>query len=53
MDRILLDEATVGWHPAQGERFPNHRNGELVVFEDFYHRGFGLPAHPFLRKLLP
>jgi hypothetical protein len=24
----------------------------LVVFEDFYQRGFGLPAHPFMRKLL-
>ena len=52
MDRILLDEATTGWHPIEGERFLNPHDGELVVFEDFYRRGFGLLAHPFLCKLL-
>lgn len=53
MDGILPDEAMTRWRPAQGERFPNPRDGELVVFEDFYRWGFGLLAHPFLRKLLP
>jgi hypothetical protein len=52
MDGILSDEATAGWCPAEGECFPHPRNGELVVFEDFYRRGFRLPAHPFLHKLL-
>ena len=52
MDRILLDEVMTGWHPAEGERFLNPRSGELVVFKDFYRRGSGLLAHPFLRKLL-
>jgi hypothetical protein len=52
MDRILLDEAMAGWPSANGERFPNPRTGELIIFEDFYRRGFELPAYPFVRKLL-
>jgi len=32
--------------------FHNPHDGQLVIFEDFDRRGFGLPAHPFLRKLL-
>ena len=52
LHEILSDEAIARWHPTQGERFPNPHNRELVVFKDFYHRGVGLPAHPFLRKLL-
>ena len=49
---ILPNQATAGWRPAAGERFPNPQDGELVVFKDFYCRGFGLPAHPFFHKLL-
>ena len=52
MDGILPDEAIAGWLPAAGEHFPNPCEGELVVFEEFYRWGFGLLAHPFLRKLL-
>jgi hypothetical protein len=52
MDGILLDKVMAGWHPAEGERFLNPHAGKLVIFEDFYRRGFGLPAHPLLRKLL-
>ena len=52
MDGILSDEVMAGWRPVEGECFPNPRADELVIFEDFYHRGFGLSAHPFLRKLL-
>jgi hypothetical protein len=48
----ILPEATIGgWQPSS-ERYPRPRDGELVVFEDFYLRGFGTPVHPFLRKLL-
>ena len=53
MDGILLDEVKAGWCPTEGECFPNPRAREFVAFEDYYQRGFGLPAHPFLRKLLP
>ena len=52
MDEILPDEMTIGWHLVEAERFRNPRVSKLVIFEDFYRRGFGLPTHPFLRKLL-
>lgn len=52
MDGIIPGQAMAGWRPAAGEQFPNPHDGELVIFEDFYRRGFGLPAHPFGRKLL-
>jgi hypothetical protein len=52
MEEILPDEVTTGWCPASGEHFPEHREGEIVVSEDFYRWGFRLPAHPFLCKLL-
>jgi hypothetical protein len=38
IDDVLPDQATVEWRPAAGEHFPNPHDGELVVFEDFYHR---------------
>ena len=49
---ILLDQVTVGWRPAADEPFPIPDTNELVVFEAYFVRGFGIPAHPFLRKLL-
>jgi hypothetical protein len=51
-DGVLPDQATTAWRPAAGERYPSPNDGELVVFKDFFHCGFGLPAHPFFRKLL-
>jgi len=36
MDGILPDEVTAGWRPAEGERFLNPFDGEIVIFEDFY-----------------
>lgn len=52
MEGFLPDQATTGWRPTTGERFPNPHDGELIVFEDFYCRGFRLLAHPSVRKLL-
>lgn len=50
---VLPERARGGWRPTAGESFPTPANGnELVVFADYFRRGFGLPAHPFLRKLL-
>ena len=48
---ILPEAAVGGWRPSS-KRYPRSRDGELVVFEDLYLRGFGMPVHPFLRKLL-
>ena len=49
---ILQDQVTAGWRPAAGEPFPTSDTNELVVFKSYFIRGFGIPAHPFLRKLL-
>ena len=49
---ILLDRVTAGWRPAVGENFPMPHSDELVVFEDYFIRGFGVPIHPFLCGLI-
>ena len=50
--RILPGRATSGWRPAVGENFPTPHSDELVVFEDYFIRGFGVPIHPFLCGLI-
>lgn len=52
VEGVLQDRVTAGWRPAAGEPFPTPDTGELVVFESYFIRGFGIPAHPFLLKLL-
>ena len=52
VDGVLPDRATMGWRPAAGESFPTSHGDELVVFEDYFYRGFGVPIHPFLRGLI-
>lgn len=53
VDVSLLHKAANGdWRPSTGESYPNPSPRELAVFEDFYWRGFGVPEHPFLRKLI-
>ena len=51
-DSVVPDRVMVGWRPARGESFSNHRGDELVVFEDYFYRGFGVAIHPFLRGLI-
>ena len=48
---VLHNKALAGWHAPEGESFPNPQPGEIVVFEDFFKRGFGVPVHPFLQGL--
>jgi hypothetical protein len=40
-----------GWWTSIGESYLDPRPGEIVVFKDFYWRGFRNPCHPFLHKL--
>jgi hypothetical protein len=48
----VMAEATIGgWRTLAGENYPDPRPSKIVVFEDFYCRGFGNPCHHFLRKL--
>ena len=51
-DDVLPDRVTAGWRPAHGESFLTPRGDELVVFEDYFYRRFGIPMHPFLRGLV-
>ena len=48
VDGVLPDRATMGWRPTAGESFPTSHGDELVVFEDYFYRGFCVPIHPFL-----
>jgi len=41
-----------GWRTPEGESYRDPRDSEIVVFEDFFKRGFGMPVHPFLQGLL-
>ena len=50
--RILLDRVTVGWCLVVGENFPMPHSDELVVFEDYFIRGFEVPIHSFLHRLI-
>jgi hypothetical protein len=48
---VMVEAAIGGWRTSASENYPDPRHGEIVLFEDFYWRGFGNPCHPFLRKM--
>lgn len=49
----LLTVTTIGgWRPPKGEEYPKPHDDELVVFEAYYPKGFGVSVHPFLGALL-
>jgi hypothetical protein len=48
---VLHDKELGGWRALDSESFPDPQPGEIVVFEDFFKRGFGVPIHPFLQGL--
>ena len=48
---VLHNKELAGWHAPEGEGYSNPQPGEIVVFEDFFKRGFGVPVHPFLQGL--
>jgi hypothetical protein len=52
MNDVLPNRAMTGWRPTCSESFPTPLGDELVVFEDYFYRGFGVPIHPFLRGLI-
>ena len=49
---VLPNRVMMGWRPVAGEDFPTPRTDELVVFEDYFFRGFGVPIYPFLHQLI-
>jgi hypothetical protein len=48
---MLHNRELVGWRPAGSDSYPNPQPGEIVIFEDFFKRGFGVPVHLFLQGL--
>ena len=49
---LLHSQELDGWRAPEGESYLNPRAGEIVVFEDFFKRGFGVPVDPFLQGFL-
>jgi len=49
---LLHNQELGGWRTPEGESYPDPRAGEIVVFEDFFKRCFGIPIHRFLQDLL-
>jgi hypothetical protein len=48
---VLHNRELAGWRTAGSDSYPNPHPGEIVVFEDFFKRGFGVLVHPFLQGL--
>jgi hypothetical protein len=48
---VLHDRELAGWRPAGSNGYPSPQPSEIVVFEDFFKRGFRVPIHPFLQGL--
>lgn len=42
----------VEWHASGREQSPSPPQGYAVIFIAFHLRGFGMPAHRFIRELL-
>ena len=49
---FLPPKEVAHWRAPRREDFPQPRAGEVVSFLAFHERGFGYPAHWFLRRLL-
>jgi hypothetical protein len=48
---VLHAQELAGWHAPDLEPFPDPKGGEIVVFEEYFTHGFGVPIHPFLQGL--
>ena len=48
---MLHNRELAGWRLPVGDGYPNPGPSEIVVFEDFFKRGFRVPVHPFLQGL--
>jgi len=49
---LLHNHELGGWRAPEGESYPEPCAGEIIVFEDYFKRGFRVPIHPFLQGLL-
>lgn len=51
-DGLMPPREISGWRAAFVEQEPDPNDGEIIVFEDYFSRGFGMPCHPFLHDLV-
>ena len=51
-DDMLPDRVMAGWHLAHSESFLTPHGDDLVVFEDYFYHGFGVPIHLFIHGLI-
>ena len=49
---FLAPKELSGYRCALGQDVSAHDSGEIVVFVDFFHHGFNIPMHWFVRDLL-
>jgi hypothetical protein len=45
---VLHAQELAGWRAPELEPFLDPKGGEIVVFEEYFTHGFGVPVHPFL-----
>jgi hypothetical protein len=48
---VLHAQELAGWRALDLEPFLDPKGGEIVVFEEYFTHGFGVPVHPFLQGL--
>jgi hypothetical protein len=48
---VLHAQELAGWRAPDLEPFPDPKGGEIIVFEEYFTHGFGVPVHPFLQGL--
>jgi hypothetical protein len=48
---VLHAQELAGWRAPDLEPYPDPKGGEIVVFEEYFTHGFGVPVHPFLQGL--
>ena len=46
---VIHNKELNGWRAPEGESYPDPQPGEIMVFDDFFKRGFGVLVHPFLQ----
>jgi hypothetical protein len=45
---VLHAQELAGWRAPNLELYPEPQGGEIVVFEEYFTHGFGVPVHLFL-----
>jgi hypothetical protein len=49
---VLHAQELAGWRAPDLEPFLDPKEDEIVIFEEYFTHGFGVPIHPFLQRAL-